>query len=130
MNYIGKINKEILGEYRKKIITDRVIITNERIEHTKKRHLDDYERYIKYIPDILYNPDYILEDRENKDTILMLKNIEKQEKKIQVVVKLQTNLKEKEKSNSILTFWHIRDRSYRSTIKNNKMIYKKLDREE
>ncbi|HBC84890.1 MAG TPA: hypothetical protein DCZ30_05710 [Clostridiales bacterium] len=129
MNYIGKINKEILGEYRKKIITDRVIITNERIEHTKKRHLDDYERYIKYIPDVLYNPDYILEDRENKDTILMLKNIEKQEKKIQVV-KLQTNLKEKEKSNSILTFWHIRDRSYRSTIKNNKMIYKKLDREE
>ncbi len=130
MNYIGKINKEILGEYRKKIITDRVIITNERIEHIKKRHLDDYERYIKYIPDVLYNPDYILEDRENKDTILMLKKIEKQEKKIQVVVKLQTNLKEKEKSNSILTFWHIRDRSYRSTIKNNKMIYKKLDREE
>lgn len=130
MNYIGKINKEILGEYRKKIITDRVIITNERIEHIKKRHLDDYERYIKYIPDVLYNPDYILEDRENKDTILMLKKIEKQDKKIQVVVKLQTNLKEKEKSNSILTFWHIRDRSYRSTIKNNKMIYKKLDREE
>lgn len=130
MNYIGKINKEILGEYRKKIITDRVIITNERIEHIKKRHLDDYERYIKYIPDVLYNPDYILEDRENKDTILMLKKIEKQEKKIQVVVKLQTNLKEKEKSNSILTFWHIRDRSYRSTIKNNKMIYKKLDKEE
>lgn len=113
MHYIGKINKQILGKYKKKIITDKVIITNERIEHIKKRHLDDYEKYIKYIPDVLYNPDYILEDRDNKDTILMLKNIEKEEKKIQVVVKLQTNLKEKEKSNSILTFWQIRDRGYK-----------------
>ncbi len=53
MRYIGKIDKEKLGEYSDKIVTDNVIMTNERIEHTqKKRHPGDYEKYIEYVPDI------------------------------------------------------------------------------
>ncbi len=73
---------------------------------------------------ILINPDYIVEDKDNIDTILVLKTIKEQEKNIQVVVKLQTNKDEKDKCNSILTFWHIRDRNYKKTIQNNKIIYK------
>lgn len=130
MQYIGKIDKEKLGEYKNKIITEKVILTNERIEHIKERHPGDYEKYIKFIPKIIESPDYILDDKCNKDTILILKKIKESGKNIQIVIKLQTNLKEKYKSNSILTFWHIRDRNYRSTIKNNKIIYNKLDKNE
>lgn len=38
MQYIGKINKEKLGEYKNKIITDEVVLTEERIKHIKERH--------------------------------------------------------------------------------------------
>ncbi len=130
VQYIGKIDKEKLGIYKEKIVTDKVIMTNERIEHTEKRHPGDYEKYIEYVPDIIKNPDYILEDKDNDNTILALKTIKEKGKNVQVVVKLQTNKKEKNKSNSILTFWHMRDRNYRSAIRNNKMIYKKLDKNE
>ena len=124
VQYIGKLDKNKLGKYADKVITDEVIMTNERIEHTNKRHPGDYDKYIKYVPDIIKNPDYILEDIDNVDTILVLKSIKEKGKNIQVVVKLQTN-KEEAKSNSILTFWHIRDRNYRGTIKNNEIIYQK-----
>ena len=101
-------------------------MTGERIEHTQKRHPGDYEKYIDYIPDIIKNPDYILEDKDNVHTILVLKTINETGKNIQVVIKIQTN-KEKNMYNSIITFWHIRDRNYKSTIKNNKIIYKNID---
>ena len=130
MHYIGKLNKQQLGKYKDKIITDEVVMTNERIIHTQKRHPGDYEKYIAYVPSIINDPDYILEDKDNKDTILMLKTIKEKEHNIQVVVKLLTNIEEKNKSNSILTFWHIRNRNYKSTIRNNAIIYKKLDKNE
>ena len=130
VQYIGNLDKEKLGNYKNKIITEKVIMTNERIEHIQKRHPGDYEKYINYVPDIIKDPDYILEDKDNENTILMLKTIKDKEKNVQVVVKLITNIEDKNKSNSILTFWNIRDRNYRSTIKNNKIVYKKLDKNE
>ena len=129
MHYIGKLDLNKLGKYQNLVITDKVIMTNERIEHTKKRHPGDYERYIEYITDIIENPDYILEDGDNKDTILSLKTIKEKNTNIQVVVKLHTYM-DYNKSNSIITFWHTRDRSYKSAIKNNKIIYKRLDKDE
>ena len=127
MQYIGKIDKSKLGKYKEKILTEDVILTDERTKHIKERHPGDYDKYIKQIPNIIKEPDYILEDKDNKDTIIILKSIMERKRKIQVVVKLHTNIKENNKSNSIITFWHLRERSYMSTIRNNKIIYKKLD---
>jgi len=38
VQYIGKLDKEKLGKYKNKIITDEVILTDERIKHIKERH--------------------------------------------------------------------------------------------
>lgn len=130
MQYIGRIDREKLGMYKEKIVTEEVIMTNERIEHTKKRHPGDYEKYIKYIPDIIQNPDYILEDKDNIDTVLILKNIFENGDNVQVVVKLYTNKTDIWKNNTILTFWHIREKNYRKCIAKNKILYKKLDKDE
>ena len=130
MQIVGFLDKKKLGNYRYKIINSQVIITSERIQHIKKRHPGDYEEYIEYVYDIIKNPDYILEDKDNKDTILILKSILDNGKNIQIVIKLQTNKQNNEKYNSILTFWHMRDRTYRQTIKNNKIIFQKLDNNE
>lgn len=130
MKYIGKIDKNKIGKYKDKVTTYDVIITNERIKHIQTRHPGDYEKYISYISDIIENPDYILEDKDNIDTMLFLKTMKYENKKIQVVIKLQTNNEKDSMSNSILTFWQIRDRNYKSTIKNNKIIYKNIDKNE
>lgn len=121
---IGKIDIEILKQFCD-IKTDRLIITKERIEHINKRHKNDYNLYGNYMSLILEEPDFILEDIENKETILYLKTIEGLN--LQMVVRLQIE-NSKEKSNTVITFWHMRERSYKQIIKKNNIIYKKLDK--
>lgn len=124
MKYIGKLDGEKLGKYKNKIVTQNVIITNERIEHIKKRHLNDYEKYINHISDIIKNPDYILIDKDKIDTVMFLKRILDNTKNIIVIVKLNTEIEKIEMSNSILTFWQIRNVNYEKVIKNNIIVYK------
>lgn len=57
--------------------------------------------------------------------MLYLKTITKVEKNIQIVIKLQRNREDINKSNTVLTLWHLRKRTYNSEIKNNKILYKK-----
>lgn len=130
MQYIGKIDINKLGEYKAKIITNDVIITEERIKHIKEHHPGDYEQYSKYISKIIHNPDYILEDNKNLDTILYMKTIRENGKNIQIVVRLNTNKKEIKKKNSILTLWKIKDKTYKQLLRNRKIIWKMLDKDE
>ncbi len=60
MHTVGYIDKEKYRCIAENIITDEVIITNERIEHIRQRHPYDYERFMKYLPEIIQNPDYII----------------------------------------------------------------------
>jgi len=38
LQYICKLDREKLGEYKNKIITEEVVLTAERIKHIKERH--------------------------------------------------------------------------------------------
>lgn len=123
---IGKINLKLLnGKY--KIKTDKLIITKERIEHINLRHPYAYKLYGHYIPIIIDDPDYILEDIENDNTLLYLKEIN--ELHLQVIVKLQIE-ESQNKANSIITFWYMRARSYKQILNKNEKIYEKLDKNE
>ena len=130
MQYIGKIDKGKLGKYKEKIISNEVVLTDERIEHIKKHHPGDYEKYGKYILEIIEDPDYIINDIKNKDTVLYAKTIKESMKNIQVVIRLNTNQIEEDKKNSILTLWSIKDKTYRQLLRNKEIIWKKLDNEE
>ena len=83
-----------------------------------------------YINDIITNPDYIINDNKNIDTILYIKRIKEKNKNIQIVIKLNTNVKEKKKQNSILTMWKIRDKGYKQLVKNKEILWKKVDNKE
>lgn len=130
MQYIGKIDRKKLGKYQEKIITETVILTNERMRHILEHHPGDYENFHMYITEILENPDYILDDVKNKDTVLYLKSLRENKKNIQIVVKLNTSKVNKEKYNSIITLWKIRTNTYNQLIRNKKIIYLKLDKHE
>ncbi len=130
MQYIGKINRKQLGKYRKKLVTDEVVLTNERIKHIKEHNPGDYEKYAIYILQIIGNPDYIINDNKNLDTLLYIKRIEEDSKNVQIVVKLNTNKNEKGKKNTILTLWKIKDRTYKQLLRNKEIIWKRLDKYE
>ena len=130
MQFIGKLNKEKLGIYKNLIVTEDVIITEERIKHIKEHHPGDYETYNKYLSIIIKNPDYIINDNKNINTILLLKSIYNNKGNIQIVLKLNTNIQEIDKKNSILTLWKVKTKTYKQIIRNKEIIWKKLDKNE
>lgn len=130
MQYIGKLDIEKLGKYRKRVITDEVILTEERIKHIQEHHPGDYEKYGIYITEIIDNPDYIIDDSKNIDTVLYMKTIKENEKNIQIVIRLSTNKREKNKKNSILTLWKVKDKTYRQLLRNKEILWERLDNNE
>ena len=72
---IGKIDEEIYNCVAKDILTNDVIITDERIRHIKERHPNDYERFYSYIPEMIKNPDIIQANKPN--TAIVLKRLMK-----------------------------------------------------
>lgn len=126
---IGKIDLNKLGVYRNLITTDEVILTDERKQHIKEKHKGHYEMVEQYLKDMIYNPDYILEEIKHENTIILLKEFKENNKRIKMIVKLTTNSLNR-KYNSIITFWNIRERDYKKTIKKSKIIFEKLDKDE
>lgn len=121
---VGKINKEIYKCITEDIVTDEVIITNERIAHVMQRHPSDYERFCEYIPEIISDPDYII--KANKpNTAVILKQIEKNNEKFQLVLRIKASKDAPEFKNSIMTFLKISERTWNKYLRNKEILYKK-----
>lgn len=73
VHIIGRIDREIYRCVTENIVTDEVIITDERIQHIKLRHPNDFEKYCDYMNDIVTNPEYIIETNK-PNTALILKS--------------------------------------------------------
>ena len=89
VQYIGKIDKNKIGRFKDKIVTEDVILSEERIKHIKEHHPGDYERYGKHINEIIEEPDYILVDNKNKDTLLYMKTLISERKKCTGCIKVK-----------------------------------------
>lgn len=121
---VGKLDKMIYKCIMEDIVTDEVIITDERIEHIKERHPNDYERFYTYIPKIIHNPDFII--AANKpNTAVLLKEIEERGEKFKLVLRIKVQDDPEDYKNSIVTFWHIGETTWRKTLKNKKILYKR-----
>ena len=113
MHVVGKIDQEIYQCITNDIVTDEVIITDERIEHIKERHPNDYERFCSYIPEMISNPGVIL------------KEIEEHGEKFKLVLRIKVQGDPDEYKNSIMTFWHIGETTWKKSLKNKKVLYKR-----
>ena len=123
VNFICKIDRSIYSCVSKDITTDEVVITEERIQHIKERHPNDYERYYSYIAQILRSPDYILEDKVH--TGLILKEIKEDDKMFRLVLRLSTSTDNPEYKNSVLTFMETNRKKWEQNIRNKKVLYKR-----
>lgn len=124
MRIVGRIDAARFKDVADNIHTDEVVMTDERIEHIKERHPHDYERFFSYIPQIISDPDYIIE--ANKDhTAVILKEIIENGERFKLILRLKVISDPPEYRNSIISFWHIGETTWNKTIKNKKILYKK-----
>lgn len=122
---VGKIDRDIYKCITTDIVTDEVIITDERIRHIKERHPNDYERYCEYLKLIIESPDYIVETNK-PNTALILKEIkESEERQFKTVLRLTTSTDNPDFKNSIITFMKIDEKEWKRLLRNKQILYKK-----
>lgn len=123
---IARIDKDVYSCVTKNIATDEVIITDERIEHIKSRHPNDYERYLGYLVDMIERPHYIIEDKD-PDTAFVLKSFEENRVRFRLILRLQPVGGEAWRKNSVITFQYIKVGEYKRLLEKKKMLYKAPD---
>lgn len=125
MFYVGKLDRRIYSCVIPDIITDEVIITDERILHIKERHPGDFERYMRYLGEVVQAPDYILEANK-PNTAVVLKEIEENDVKFKIILRLKVQHDPVGYKNSILSFWVVGETSWKKNLKNKTILYKRV----
>ena len=123
MHIIGKINPKIYNCITTDIISDNVIITDNQIQHIKERHPNDYEQYSILLPEIIQNPQYIIE-ASKPYTALILRSFPSNNLFFKTVLRLATIHDNPNYNNSIITFMKIDEKEFSRLIKNKKILYK------
>lgn len=120
---LGKINLEPLEKRFGKIQTSDIVVTEERLEHIKNRHPEDYGLFEKYGVDSVCNPDLVIEDMKNDGTVFMVKQLP--DTNLNVVVRVVLETDDSSLKNSVMTFYRIRQRNLNKLIRKNEILYKK-----
>lgn len=123
MYYIGKIDVEKFKRVSEHIITDNVIITDERINHIKERHPNDFELYHRFLRESVADPDYIIKANKPKSALL-LKAFEENKKQFKMILRLVTPEDNPQLKNSIITFMKINNQEWNRLINNKIILYK------
>lgn len=119
---LGKFDTQSLEIEFGKLKTDELIVTNERIEHIKSRHPEDFDLFEKYGLSVVVEPDVIIKDEKNVNTVFMVKKLENTN--LNLVVKIILETDEKDLKNSVMTFYRIRERNLKKLVDRNKTLYK------
>ena len=113
--------------------TEDVILTEERLtKHILLKHSKEYWNLKDSLKDIVEDPDIILDDNRNKNTIILLKKYEKDSKIGRIVIKIAVAEDIEHPQNSIITLMQLNERTWKQTLKNRgKIIYiKNVDKNE
>lgn len=120
-SFICKLNTDILEEEFGALVTDDLIITDERDEHIKERHKDDYSLFHQCVLDVVQIPDFILKDSKNQNTVFYIKYIE--ETNLNIVVRLSLETEKTDRMNSVITAYRLGKKNLKRFMKNNKTLY-------
>ncbi len=123
MHTVGKIDIDKYRVVSDKIRTDEVIITDERIDHIRRRHSDDFEMYAQYIERIVEDPDYILEANK-PNTAFLLKEFVEDDERFQLILRLAVEEDIPGYKNSVITFLKVEEKRYKRYLRTKKILYK------
>ena len=129
--YVGKINIEkYKGITDKKIITEDVIITDNRIDHIiERRGIDFYNEYKDKFPEILIDPDYIFKDKKT-DSAIVCKSFYDGETNVNIVLRLAVEDDDPNYKNSIITAIKENNKRFAQRLRNNTPVYQAVDNNE
>ena len=125
MNNIAKLHKAIYKCVTEDIVTDDVILTNERLQHIKQRHPNDFNLYLGYIKTTVEDPDYIIEANKPNSAVALKDIIIDNNIHLKAIVRLATSTDNSEYKNSVITFQTIREKEWKRLLKNKAILYKK-----
>ncbi|MCM1544619.1 MAG: hypothetical protein NC110_04900 [Ruminococcus sp.] len=120
---LGKIDSQPLEAEFGKLKTEEIVVTDERIEHIKLRHPEDFELFKKFGVSTVERPDIIIKDCQHKETIFMIKHLPNTN--LNVVAKLVLDNDDSKRKNSVMTFYRIREKNLIKLENKNKVLYKR-----
>lgn len=129
MQYVGKIDKGIYQTVvNGEMITDEVIITDNRVQHIiERRGQAFYDEYKEYFNDIVTDPDYIFKDKAD-NTVVVSKTFIHKGTAVNLVLRLVVEGENPEYKNSIITAIKENDKRFRQRLRNKTPVYKKVDK--
>ena len=122
----GRNSRAMFKSISPSILTDEVIITPERIEHSNL-HDGAYDKYGQYISSLLADPDFIFRDK-SPNTAVLIKRIAIGEKSLQLVLRLHVPQDNPAYKNSIISFWDIGERRRKNYERTRDIVYRKPER--
>lgn len=120
---LGFLETSYLEKEFGKLQTEEIIVTQERLEHIKERHAEDYPMFDEFAPQAVKNPDLVLKDAQNEGTIFVVKKLSRTN--LNVVVRLALVTDEDGYKNSVMTFYRIREKNLKKLENKHKVLYKK-----
>ena len=123
LHYVTRLDIEKYKCVSENITTDEVIMTDERIQHIQEHHPNDFERYERYIKEIIENPDYILEANK-PNTAFILKKVQEGSEHFELILRLAVQGDPEGYKNSIITFLKVEEKRYNRYLRTKKMLYK------
>ena len=125
LRMVGRIDLDVFRKHFSDITTDEVIITDERIEHIEKRHPGTYQKYGRYIPQVLSSFDYMLED-DMPNTVFLLKQLELDDGiKLGLILRLHTSQDTTGFKNSVISMWKIDADRWRTYARSKRILDKR-----
>ena len=117
---IGKVNGKLLKKLGQNLITDKVVFTYERMNHVETKRRQLYNEVKEFLPNALYDPDYIYKDWNNRiNTLVLIKTLDKK-LNLNIILKVAIMNDEKHTKNSIITMIKIGEKTFNKIRKNKK----------
>ena len=96
-----------------------------RVAHSNL-HQNAFERFGKYIPEVLSQPDFFFADKR-PNTVILIKRIVVEGQNVQLVLRLHVPADQPGYKNSVLSFWNISEERRENYFRNKKVIYKRKE---
>lgn len=125
VHYVGKLDRDIYRCVTDDIVTDEVIITDERIGHIKDRHPNDFERYCEYLREVVRDPDYIIEANKPNSALILKEFVDSEQNQFKTILRIKTSGDDPAYKNSIITFMRINEKEWKRLVNNKRILYKK-----
>lgn len=118
---LGNVDTSSLTPVFGNLQTTEVIVTNERIQHIKERHPNDFQLFQQYGASAISAPDLLIQDSKNTGTVFVVKKLP--ETNLNVILRLALDTDHPGYKNSVMTFYRIRQKNLEKLLQKNPLLY-------